>query len=539
MVSSAREAPPSGIEALRVREYRLLWVASAVWEVVSVMQTVAVVWIIFSLTGSATWVSLMVSSAILPTLIVSVPAGVLADAMSRRILLLVSTLIVLGASIGLLVLWVADIATPSSVVLLGMVRGIGVGLFNPAWSAIFPFIVPRRMLSGALALMTASAGVAMVASAYVGGLVADLDPGWALAVAVAGYLVVALIFVGLRVDEGSFVRTPFLIATSMGLRHVRYSAATHPILVFGATFGFLSAGIRSVLPNLVDTSFSGEAELYGLMLAAFGLGLVVGGGLREFADHLARGRIVTWGCAGFGVAGIVAATATTPPTALFGLFLSGLAWTWVLSTLGIRYLMMTPDWVRARALGVYHLAVFGAFGLGGVAAGLASDRFGERASILSLSIAAILSAWAARAVPGPVDLDGEDEAAPDGDVDGPTAGPVLVVERWAVGEQRVADFWPVLGDLRAVRLRTGAMDWRSFLDPDEPGTVIEQFRLHSSSEAARQESRYDRHDRAVLGRAELFRYGPPVRRELPELAARSERSYLAIPPSSSRTVIPR
>lgn len=536
---SERGAPPSGLEALRIRDYRLLWIASAVWEAVSVVQTVAAVWIVFSLTGSATMVSLMVSSAILPTLLVSVPAGVLADAMSRRLLLVLSTALLLAASIGLLVLWVSGAATATAVILLGIVRGIGIGLFNPAWSAIFPFVVPRRILSGALALMTASAGVAMVLSAYAGGIVTDLDPGWGLAAGVVGYAIVVLILLVLRVDEGRFIRTPFLIATSMGLRHVRYSSTTHPVLVFGAAFGFLSAGIRSVLPNYVDASFEGAAELYGLMLAAFGLGLVVGGGLREFMDHLAKGRIVAWACAGFGVAGIVAATATSPSAALLGLFLSGLTWTWVLSTLGIRYLMMTPNWVRARALGIYHLAVFGSFGLGGVAAGLASDRIGERASIMGLSIAAILVAWRARTLPGPVAVDGDEEPRLEDDEEGSASGPVLIIERWTVGDDRLADFWPILSDLRAVRLRTGATDWHSFLDPQEPGTVIEHFRLHSSPEVARQDSRYDRDDRTVLGRAELFRCGPPVRVELPEVVAPSERSYVAIPPPSSRTVIPR
>lgn len=534
-----RGAPPSGMEALRFRDYRLLWIASAVWEVVSVLQTVAAVWIVFSLTGSATWVSLMVSSAILPTLLVSVPAGVLADAMSKRILLLISTVTVLGASVVMLLLWVSGTATAFLIVALGMVRGIGIGLFNPAWSAIFPFIVPRRILSGALALMTASAGVAMVVSAYAGGLIADLDPGWGLAAGVIGYAVVAVILLVLRVDEGRFIRTPFLISTSMGFRHVRYSATTHPILVFGAAFGFLSAGIRSVLPNYVDTSFDGAAELYGLMLAAFGFGLVVGGGLRELIDHMVKGRILSWACAGYGVAGIITATAGTPATALLGLFLSGLMWTWVLSTLGIRYLMMTPNWVRARALGIYHLAVFGAFGVGGVAAGLASDLIGERESIMALSVTAILVAWLARAVPGPVDS-GDDEETILGDEDtGPTAGPVLIVERWAVGDERLAEFWPVLSELRAVRLRTGATDWHSFLDPEDPGTVLEHFRLHSVPEAARQASRYDRNDRAVLRSAEAFRSVPAVRTELPEVVSPSERSYVAIPPSSSRTVIPR
>lgn len=530
------------MQALRIRDYRILWSAGAIFDAVSVLQTVAAVWVVFSLTGWATWVSLMVSSAILPTLVVSVPAGVLADAMSRRLLLLLATTLVLVSSVGLLAVWLSGAATASVVVLLGMVRGVGVGLFNPAWSVIFPFVVPRRLLSGALAFLTASAGVATVVSAYVGGLVAELDPWWGLAVAVIGYSGVIVLLIVVRVDEGRFVRTPFFVSMRMGLRHVRHSAGTHPILVFGSIFGLLSAGIRAVLPMLVDVAFGGTADLYGMMLAALGLGLVVGGGTRDLADRLAHGGIVAWAFGGCKVAGAVVAGTSNPMVAMVGLLVSGVAWTWVLSTLGIRYLMMAPAWVRARTQGVYHLAVFGAFGLGGVAAGVGSDRFGEQASILVLSGIAVVIARSARAMPGPVRHEAEDlQIVPGGsDVQEAAVGrPILVVERWSVGADRMEHFLPVLSELRTVRLRTGASEWHSFLDPDDPGVVFEHFRLYSGSEAARRESRYDREDRAILCRADAFRSGPAVRTEFLEVLPASARSYMAIPPPSSRAVIPR
>jgi MFS family permease len=540
LIRPPRVVPPSGLEALRIRAYRLLWIGSAVFDAVSVLQNVALVWIVFSLTGSATWVSLMVSASVLPTLLVSVPAGTLADAMSRRLLLLIATILVLVPSAALFVIWVMGIATAPTVVGLGLVRGIGIGLFGPAWSALFPFIVPRRLLSGALALLTASAGVAMVIGAYLGGLIADLDPRWGLGAAVVGYALMAYILVIIRVDEGSFVRTPFMVATRMGLRHVRYSYATYRILAFGGAFGFLSAAIRSVLPNLVDESFGGSAELYGILLAAFGLGLFIGGSLRELVDHLLSGRIIAWSCAGFGVAGVLAATATRPVYAVVGLFLSGLTWTWALSTLGIRFIMMTPGWVRARALGVYYLVVFGLFGLGGVVAGIASDRFGVRVSVLALSLLTVVAALVAVGLPSPEQVDDEEDdlRAPGSDSASPD-GPVLVIHRWPVGADRMGEFNRVLAALRAVRLRTGASDWRSFLDPADDGTVVEHFRLHSASESARLPQRYDRDDHDVLRRAEAFLFGPPSREVMFEVVPISERSYVAIPPGSSRVIVPR
>lgn len=535
-----RGVPPSGLEALRIRDYRLLLLGSVVWDAVSVLQAVAATWIVFSLTGSATWVSLMVSSAVLPTLLVSVPAGTLADAMSRRRLLLIATILVLLPSVALLAIWMMGIATAPAVVALGMVRGVGVGLFNPAWSAIMPFVVPRRILSGALSLLTASAGVAMVIGAYAGGLIADLDPRWGLGAAAVGYAFMVVILMVLRVDEGSFVRTPFLIATRMGLRHVRYSYATYRLLAFGAAFGFLSAAIRAVLPNLVDESFGGSAGLYGILLAAFGLGLVVGGGLRELVDHLLSGRIIVWSCVGFSIAGVLAATASHPGSAVVGLFISGLTWTWVLSTLGIRFIIMTPGWVRARALGVYYLVVFGLFGLGGVAAGVASDRFGVRASVLGLSLLTGAVAFLAIGLRSPEET-GDDEDAvspPDSDMEA-SSGPILVVHRWSVGVDQLEEFRTLLAALRAVRLRTGASEWRSFLDPHDSGTLVEHFRLHSASESARQSQRYDREDQEVLRRVATFLPEPARRDIMVEVGPITERSYVAVPPSSSRVIVPR
>lgn len=527
--------------ALRIPQYRWLWIASAVWDGVAVLQTIAVVWIVFSLTGSATWVSLMVGSAVLPTLLVSVPAGTVADAMSRRVLLLIATLLVLVPSVLMLVLWMMGIATAPAMVLLGMVRGVGIGLFNPAWSALFPFVVPRAILSGALALLTASAGVATVVGALVGGRVTDLDPAWSLGAAVVGYAFMAIVLAVIRIDEGKFVRTPFLIATSMGLRHVRFSYQTHRLLVIGAAFGFLSSAIRAVLPNVVDELFAGSATMYGSMLAAFGAGLVVGGALREYSEHLLAGRLVAWSCMGFGVAGLAAVATASPLVAIGALFVAGLAWTWVLSTLGIRFLMLSPGWVRARALGVYHLVVFGLFGLGGVVAGVTSDALGVRVSVATFSALTLCIAWAALALPGPPDDDADDAAI---DTGAPSdtqvaQGPVLVVYRWIVKPGQMEAFVRLLGPIRAVRLRTGASEWRSYRDPGEPETIVEQFRLHTWSELSRQDSRYDRRDRAVLTRAGELAADPVARTVLNAVTPTNDRSHIPLPPSSSRVIVPR
>ena len=96
----------------------------------------------------------------LPGLVLALPAGVAADVVDRR-RLLVAIVVGMAASMALLALLVElDAATPAVVLLLTLAIGAGVALSFPAFTALIPDLVPRRDLAAGVTLVGISINLA-------------------------------------------------------------------------------------------------------------------------------------------------------------------------------------------------------------------------------------------------------------------------------------------------------------------------------------------------------------------------------------------
>ena len=88
-----REAPVPTLAPLRVPAYRRIWGAAVVSHLGTFLQMTAAPWLMLELTGSAFLVSLVTSFLLLPRLLLTLPAGALADVVDRRTLLLAGNLV--------------------------------------------------------------------------------------------------------------------------------------------------------------------------------------------------------------------------------------------------------------------------------------------------------------------------------------------------------------------------------------------------------------------------------------------------------------
>ena len=174
------------------------------------------------------------------------------------------------ASAGMAFTTFADLNSPALLVALGVLLGVGVAFFNPAWQAIVPALVPQHLVPGAIALNSASGGVATALGPAVGGLlVATVGPGWSFLAATGGYAVMlATSYVARPSTSDSEIdidTVPSAIAS--GIRYLRFSDGYLALLLLGSTFGFTSAALRAMLPNLTSEALGGDAGLYGMLLA--------------------------------------------------------------------------------------------------------------------------------------------------------------------------------------------------------------------------------------------------------------------------------
>ena len=507
---------------LRVPRFRALWAAATVSNVGSFLQQVAASWLMLQLTGSATWVGLMVASTTLPLLVVALPAGALADVIDRRRVLLVAQGVMATAALAMAALAFTGLTTPGLLLGLGLLLGTGLAFNLPAWQALVPELVPRSLVPEAVALNSASFNVARAVGPALGGLlVATAGPGWAFAINAVSYVAVAAVLASPR--DGGRRRDPEAslgAAIALGLRYTRFTPTLRRLLALAASFAVTTAVLQAMLPNLSEEVLGGDAVTYGLLLGAMGAGALVGAlTRRRVGDRLGR-RMVPTAITAIGVAGIGVGLSRAVPLTAACMAVAGVMWVWTLVTLNSTVQLSSPAWVRGRVMSLYTLSFVGFLPLGSILGGVLGDAIGVPGAIVALSSAAVVLGLATTRLPLPAL--GE-VATPEPTSDwrpGPhpvavEGGPVMVLITWVIDEDDLAAFLDAMAALRVVRLRTGAYSWRLYRSVEDAHRMTEVFMIHSWTQHLRQHERIDRAAAAAMARARAFdRAGGPVTRHL-------------------------
>jgi MFS family permease len=231
--------------------------------------------------GGADTLGWLMAARILPVVLFLLLGGVLADRFgSRRVMISADVLRCAGqAAFGVLLL----VGHPSLTTLLLVVTavGIGEGVFTPSLPALVPQIADRALLIDANALLGAATSAAQIAGPVLGGLIAGaVTPAAVLLADAASYAVSVVVLIklkGLRPPSGSRAS---LVAN---LREGWTQFAARPWLwvptVQFCLFNALVWAPFLVLGPLVASTRLGGAGAWGLIMAGYGAGAVLGGAL--------------------------------------------------------------------------------------------------------------------------------------------------------------------------------------------------------------------------------------------------------------------
>lgn len=523
--------PSSAWSPLRIPIYRRLWAASLLSNVGTWMQNVAAVWLMTSLTTSATLVALVQSATALPMLLLAVFAGALADVADRRRLIIATQLVSFLVALGLGALALAGLVTPW--VLLGLTAALGLcsALYLPASQAINPELVPREELPNAVALGGVSLnGARAVGPALGGALVAATGPG-------AVFLVNAASFLGVAAAAWSWRREAprrtlpaerLIGALRAGFRFSRHSPQLRVVLVRAAAFVAAGSATMALLPVVAKHHLQLGATGYGALLGCIGAGALLGAALLpRLRSRLGRGGLLVAGTLGYaaGTAGTALAT-RFEGTAAFAvavpaLLLSGLAWISTLATLNTAAQTSVPAWVRGRALGLYLTVFQGGLALTSAAWGVLAERTDAPTALLVAAGALVLSCVTAlvwRLPAADPDLAPslhwpEPQLALPAE---PGQGPVLVSVEYEVAREDVGRFLRETRELERIRRRDGATLWAVYQDAERPELFVEEFMLESWDEHLRQHARVSNADLEVEARIKGYHRGtaPPRVRHL-------------------------
>ncbi|MGY3079388.1 MFS family permease [Bradyrhizobium sp. LM6.10] len=173
--------------------FRRIWLASLLTNLGALIRSVGAAWAMTQMTSSADKVALVQTALLLPVMLISMPAGAIADMYDRRIVMLVSLGISLAGATALTTLAWLGLVTPDLLLILCFVIGSGVAMMDPAWQSSVSEQVPAEALPAAVALNSISYNIARSVGPAIGGIVV------ATAGAVASFALNALLYLPLLV----------------------------------------------------------------------------------------------------------------------------------------------------------------------------------------------------------------------------------------------------------------------------------------------------------------------------------------------------
>jgi MFS family permease len=521
VANNATEAPPSTWAPLRIGIFRALWLAVLGSQLGTWMQTVGAQWLLVSEPNAETLVSLVQTASMLPILLLALPAGVLADTLDRRRMLIAVQLVQVAIAGGLAVLTLIGQMSPALLLTLTFALGCGASMTVPTYQAIIPELVPRDQLPSAASLGAISINVARaVGPALAGVLVAWTGVAAVFALNAVTFLVFAGVLVGWRrppEDDGHGAE-PFLAALRAGGRYVRHSLIMRRILTRLGLLIFPGVVLWALLPLIASKRLGMGSAGYGLLLAAVGAGAVAGAFVMpRLRARLSENQRLVAGHLVYAAALIVVALVPNPVVVAVALVPAGTAWMVVLSNANAAVQMFLPAWVRARGLGSYQIVFFGGQGLGALIWGLVAQHTGLLTAFL---IAAALTAAGAVSVRFWPLIDvrhlNREPAVwwpePQLVVDvNPTDGPVVVTLTYTIRPDDEKAFLAAMrGGVRRSRMRTGAVQWGIFRHGEIPGRMVEMYVVPTWDEHLRQHGgRLTGADRDTEERARVLSQSPP------------------------------
>ena len=521
-----RRRSPAALEPLKLPVFRLIWSTWLTANICMWMNDVAAAWLMTSLTTTPIWVALVQSASTLPVFLLGLPSGALADILDRRRWLMATqfwlaiTAIVLCAAIAF------DLINAPLLLALTFANGIGLALRWPVFSAIVPELVPRNQLPAALGLN----GMAMNLSRIVGPLVAGsliAGAGTVWVFALNAVLSVASGFVILRWRRehtpNPLGRERLISAMRVGVQFVRQSQRMRAVLVRVGLFFFHSTALLALLPLLARGLAGGGAGTFTLLLASMGAGAILAVlFLPRLRQAFTRDALVMRGALLQSAATAVMAFAPNAWVAVPAMFAAGMAWITVANSLSVSAQLALPDWVRARGMSMYQMAIMGSSAFGAALWGQVATVSTLQASLLAgAASGTLLMSLALRWVKdGGTDDDLSPARpgwahAPPGSlpVEAPPADARIVITvEYLIDPARAAAFHLVMQETRRTRLAEGAIGWELLHDLSEPERYVEQVVDQSWTEHLRRFNRATAADLALRERRLAFHIGeaPPV-----------------------------
>jgi MFS family permease len=391
VATTAEEQAPSGFRAKTVEKlgalsnakYRRYWLGSLASVGAIQIVTMAQGWLIVDkLGGSTTDIGILGGATAIPTILISLFGGVLADRVDRRKLIMAVSIASTALLLLLAILDATGVILIWHVVVIAAAQGLVMGFDGPVRSSYFPLLIERKHMSSAVILGTVMWQFSRLVTPIIGGILITVGGTQSVFfIGVLGWASMLLVMISLKISSPPVVKTRNVLGDIV--EGVKFILSRRDfVLLIGLTYSTHFFGMQYLqLMPFFAKRFGREADGFGIMLSALGLGALAG----TFTVGKVRasprvGYFMIGGTLTFTAAVVSFAFAPSFYIALLFLFLGGLSNTIFFVVAMTTLQLRVPEQMRGRVMGIYTIT-FSFIPLGAVMGGYVASIYDERIAV--------------------------------------------------------------------------------------------------------------------------------------------------------------
>jgi MFS family permease len=395
---------PEGLAAFRHHNFRLFWTGMLVSLIGTWIQSVGQAWLVLQLTNDPLALGLVAVAQFGPIMFLGPIGGIVADSISKR-----SALVVTQTASGVLALILAILVATNQVQVWEIfVLALGLGVVNsfdmPIRQAFVIEMVGREDVANAVALNSTVFNVTRIIGPAIAGVsIAVIGIAPLFFLNAASYLAVVVSLFLMRVHEMHQPTERAVMTRSVGsvvnllVEGFRYTRNNPRILLVITVVGLVSLFAMNysvVMPVVARDVLHGDADTYGFLMAAAGVGSLVSAITIAVRRTASMSRLFV-GAVLVGLAMIGVGVSQSLWLSLAMMFVAGWGGIAMAATANTTIQLAVPDVLRGRVVSLYTTVFVGSTPLGGLGSGIIASAYGGvSAALIAGGGLAVLSAIA-------------------------------------------------------------------------------------------------------------------------------------------------
>jgi MFS family permease len=380
--------------ALHHRNFRLFFGGQFISLIGTWMQSVAQGWLVVKLTNSALMLGVVSFAGYLPVLLVTLFAGVVIDHVDRRRLIVVTQVLLMLSAFTLAALSWAGVVRVEHVVMLAAFNGLVTAFDMPARQTFVVEMVGREDLQSAIALNSMIFnGARVVGPAIAGVLISMIGVTGCFFLNGVSYIAVigSLLEMDLVAHEMPRIGSAIFLRLREGFDYIRHHRASFYLLMLVAINAGFGMQYSVLIPIFARDVLHGGARAYGFLLAAQGVGALLGGFvLASCRTPRALRRNLIFGLFGSAAGIFVFGFSTRMWLSLLAQMVIGAGLLNHTATSNTMIQLFVSDELRGRVMSMYTLSFIGLAPIGSLEVGYLGQRLGPQVAVATSGMAALV-----------------------------------------------------------------------------------------------------------------------------------------------------